>query len=97
MPSLTALSMIASVSYPRSARRYSAWNPSISCAETVQSAVVPETTPSKYCKDKKFDDSPGKRTVILSACEGAAPADMPDYFLREHKKWRLGLTQTVVF
>ena len=42
MPSLTALSMIASVSYPRSARRYSAWNPSISCAATVQSAVVPE-------------------------------------------------------
>ena len=34
--------MIASVSYPRSARRYSAWNPSISCAATVQSAVVPE-------------------------------------------------------
>ena len=29
-------------SYPRSARRYSAWNPSISCAATVQSAVVPE-------------------------------------------------------
>lgn len=37
------------------------------------------------------------RTVIFSAREGVAPADMPDYFLREHKKWGLAVPQTVVF
>lgn len=37
------------------------------------------------------------RAVIFSAHEGVAPADMPDYFLREHKNWGLGLPQTVAF
>ena len=48
-------------------------------------------------RDKNVDDSPGMRTVIFSAREGVAPADMPDYFLREHKKWGAGVPQTVVF
>lgn len=47
IPEFCATAMISLVSYPRSASKYCAAKPSISCVATAQSAVVPAVTKNR--------------------------------------------------